>query len=867
MKGAEKKMSRKYRLLALLILSVLLVLNLFPLNSTYGDPGDTRDTATKSELDADGKAKLSSNEPKDVEEGFRKAAENSHLELYVDDSTAEIAVRQKRTGEMWYSNPLERKTNSSLSVDNVQKLSSQLSFQYYNDKGQIVTKDSYYDSVTHQQYEIVPIDGGVRIVYQFGDLSKTIDEAIPKRISKERFESLILDKMPDDATRRDFKKRFRYIEEEGVYERRDTGTSFLPEVVKKYDNILQSIGYTAEELAYDHAENQIEATAAAEKEVFVIPIEYRLDQDNLVVKVPMNEVSHPSKLKIQSISLLKYFGAADQHAQGYMLVPDGSGALIHLNNGKLSSAAYQSRVYGDDRARQLKENMNRSEVTRLPVFGLKQGNHAFFAIIENGDAIAGIEADIAGKVLPYNYVGANFTTLPKDELTISGGWNSNTVAIFPTQMVLDDLVIRYAFLNDEAASYAGMAGYYRNYLVQRYGMTKLEGGGETPFYLELAGAVTKRKSFLGIPYSSIEPLTTYEQAQTIVNQLQQSGVNQIQLRYTGWFNGGYQHSIPTKVKPEQVLGSTKQLRAFAAGLQEQEVGFYPDAALTNVYRNTWGFSPSSDAARFINKKPAKLYPYNPATFQVDKEKSAYYALSPAKLPGIVDAFLGSFGKLELSGGGISLRDLGDELNSDFRDSATVHRQQSKEITEQQLSRIRQELGKPMVIGGNAYALPYAGHILEAPMRSSGFDITDESIPFYQMVLHGYADYAGKPANLSGNQDLRLYLLKCLETGSNAYFSWFYAPASTVKDTEFDWMYSSHYETWLSEAAAMYKELNEALAGVRDQIIIDHSKLAEGVYATVYENGQRVVVNYNAEPYTENGLTVNGYSYAIGGGTR
>ena len=51
---------------------------------------------------------------------------------------------------------------------------------------------------------------------------------------------------------------------------------------------------------------------------------------------------------VNSISLLSFFGAAGQEREGSMFVPDGSGALIHFNNGKTNirpiSSSYTDRI-------------------------------------------------------------------------------------------------------------------------------------------------------------------------------------------------------------------------------------------------------------------------------------------------------------------------------------------------------------------------------------------------------------------------------------------------------------------------------------------------------------------------------------------
>ena len=59
---------------------------------------------------------------------------------------------------------------------------------------------------------------------------------------------------------------------------------------------------------------------------------------------------------------------------------------------------------------------------------------------------------------------------------------------------------------------------------------------------------------------------------------------------------------------------------------------------------------------------------------------------------------------------------------------------------------------------NTYALVHADHVLNVPLSSSGFVIADQSP--YQMVIHGYINYAGEPINYT--VDSQETLLKILE---------------------------------------------------------------------------------------------------------
>ena len=68
---------------------------------------------------------------------------------------------------------------------------------------------------------------------------------------------------------------------------------------------------------------------------------------------------------------------------------------------------------------------------QLPVFGMKCGDGAFLAVIEEGDAVASIVVKTAGRVNPVDTVYARFNVMPVGavQLAVSsrgGGANINT---------------------------------------------------------------------------------------------------------------------------------------------------------------------------------------------------------------------------------------------------------------------------------------------------------------------------------------------------------------------------------------------------------------------------------------------------------
>ena len=158
-----------------------------------------------------------------------------------------------------------------------------------------------------------------------------------------------------------------------------------------------------------------------------------------------------------------------------------------------------------------------------------------------------------------------------------------------------------------------------------------------------------------------------------------------------------------------------------------------------------------------------------------------------------------------------------------------------------------------------------------PQGSSDFISEAESIPFLQMVLHGYVSYSGEAFNVSG--DYETEILKAVETGSNPSFRWMYEANTVFDNTPLAYkFYSVTYTDTFDRAVEIYKELNEAMKDVVNQPITNHEKVTavdaengktvSGVYATTYGNNVRTFfVNYNSFDVTlEDGTVVPAKDY-------
>lgn len=814
-------------------------------------------------------------ETKPAIEFMKMVAENENLALYINEETTEIAVKDKVTNVAWYSNPEFRNSDSRAASLNKDKLSSQISISYFTSTAQQKFMNNYTDSIKYGQFDIEAIENGVRVNYRIGKEEQIY--VLPTVISQTRMEEKILSKI-EETKRRSFIRNYRTFSLENAkndeqrselllqYPSLENGDLYvlvdnIRDFLKKdLEELVVSTGYTLEDMNDDHLTNNV-PVLEANLEIFKIPLEYTLDGDNLVATIPTQDIEYNHDIyPINKLQLLEFFGAAGEDEEGYILVPDGSGSLIYLNNNKLGSEAYAIDVYGSDRSIPLTERTSLIEQSYLPVFGMKRGDNAFFSIIESGSALARIWADISGRQNSYNTAYSEYTLIPTDQLDIGDYSGNSTIMVFQPRIFKSDIKVRYSFLYGDNANYSGMAEYYRQYLVKQYGLTRIKPKESVPFYLEVIGAINRVRSILGIPVTTTQSLTSYEEAIDIMKLLTDGNVKNIVLKFTGWANGGVDHTVPSKVKLISKLGGSTGFKKLQTYLDEKGFEFFPEFALMYAYKDTLfdGFTPRIHASRYITKLVATVFKFNLTTNMEDMSRGAFYVISPSRIPAIINGMMKGLSKLSIRG--VALRDAAVDVNSDFRENQLVDRQEAVDIVASELKKMQDSGLSILVDGGNEYSLPFVDHVLNISEKSNQFHITDESIPFIQMVIRGYIDYAGKPINMS--PDYRQAFLKSIETGSGIYFSFMYEENSVVKQTFYDHYYSNDYSVWLDEALDFYQQANTALGDVQGQTIVNHQKMKDNVFKTTFENGKEIVVNYNREPVTIDDNTIEALDFKV-----
>jgi len=795
--------------------------------------------------------------------GMELAAENDTLKLYADLETAAVAVVDKRNGQITYSNPLDADDDPIASGTNKNYLKSQLILDYFNTSRTEGTFDSFSYCTSRGQLEVEAIKDGIRFIYTLGDLESATG-IVPQYISRATLDR-VLAALDDEGVKFVEKK---YVESEvgEDYLELLSGAMKGASQIRKLNNYFEAAGFTNEDYITEMENSGVEGAVPIS---FVVPLEYRLNADAVDVSIPMSAVQENGGGSIFRIQLLRYFGAAGTEENGYMLVPNGSGSLINFNNGKTTSEIYSEYVYGIDKLAAEYTVRENTEDVKLALYGIFRDNSSILATIEDGASFANISASVAGKIHNYNYVYPSFVLRGNDKLSMFGTTgNEADIPIVEKNFYDANLTVKYTMLTDDNAGYAGAANYYRERLVNEGVLSAKEDQEEDiRFYYDVLGGVMMNKFFLGTRYQGMYAMTTFDQAADISSDLAESGVTNQVMNFQGWMNRGYYHDVVDKIKVPGALGGKNDLENLNQTVANNGGTLYTDVAFQKVSEISKRYSEGNETSRYYGGGYiANFGLVNPATLRQTSglgwAENIYYLISPKFLVRYVDQFTDRIGKYDVDG--ISLRDLGDTLHSDKKRTNIITREEALDVVVASLAQLEATDKKIMISDGNDYAFAYADDIINAPISDNDYYIVDETVPFYEMLIHGYIDYSGSAINLSDTYDGSDIILGLIEAGASPHFMFTYQSSSEIKDTGLNRFYSTQYDNWKGDAIGIYNEVNEALKHVKDAAIVNHEILKNDMRVITYSNGTKIYVNKGTADQTVDGVKVPAKSYRIGG---
>lgn len=611
----------------------------------------------------------------------------------------------------------------------------------------------------------------------------------------------------------------------------------------------ESITTDQSEVEIQKNENGFSAKVKFSESKITVGFEVKLDGEELVVHVPQAQVEDGLKNKIVSLDVYPFLGATkNDEVQGYMFVPDGSGALIRYQDSSKNKATapYIGNVYGTDLG--FAPTLGTTEIQApeqiyAPIYGIVHGEkqQGLSAIIESGSEYSQIQAYPAGLSTEFNILFSRFTY--RQQYFQPTSKDMTGVNVYQTEMNEFDATLRYSFHENDTASYVGFAKEYQEYLLAHNMLTQ-KTASEVDMRIEFLGAERKE----GLIFSSVLPLTTFEQAQEIIQDLYSEDVKNLDVAYRGYTKGGLSGTNPQHFPLERKVGTKAELEQLQMLLDENgsEFGMYLDFVLADS--EVKNYSGTKDVAKAANTATIAQTKFDYTNLYLTASKTQENGLKALE-------------KLnELGIDTVSLPNIGTNSFTDSNTNQAVTRTETISAYQELLNSYHEQEIQTGLYRPTANNFIYADEIYDTPMNSSQYLYFTDTVPFLQIVLKGYIDYYAPFSNFSA--DLTDETLRMIEYGAFPAFYLTAEPTSLLKKTGSQDVYSAEYTLWKEEIIRQYDIIQKALTGVQGETIEDRVVVEPGVVKVIYSNDQHIYVNYTTQQKNIDGIEIPAKDFAV-----
>ena len=610
-----------------------------------------------------------------------------------------------------------------------------------------------------------------------------------------------------------------------------------------------------------------------------IAIEYSLNENGLGVLIPGNSVktntnANGEPYEVTNIDVLPYFTSVSraENADGYAVIPDGSGAILEFDNDKANYPSYSKRIYSSDVTFTSYTLTASTTDILLPmyayVFTGDVNHNAKAMVVEalDGAAQVTLKADTSNRGKnTFNYAYYNIIYRESQRIVIgTSKFNRNATTQYTKNAVTCDYSFNYMCLdtNKYEANYTGVAKFYRELLIERSkdeaGNAALSTANDTTknvvIDLTVLGSYSFHDNFLGVGYTNYDSLTTTEQLNAMINEVlaidELNNRMSLNVYYMGWREEGLKDVSFETIKVSKEIGGKKKLLD-AIKNSKSNVTIYPYLEFVEYQEYQKSFGKNHYTARDVGGSYSIKYPYELNSNVFNKKQDAIMALSPAYYTAFASTLAKNYSKT-LGVDTIALNGLGSTLSGNYRKNKEVFKVNA--VIEQLKSfEILKDSGvnKFAVESPYAYAFEYVSSAYNVPYQSTQYEILDYTVPFYQLVVNGLFDYTGESINANIEKGIAEQLMRCIETGSNLAFTFTYDDSAELIQTNYNTYYYTYYSRWLQDVENCYNQL-EGL-GIYDCELTAHERLDNNVYRVTYTNETgkvvKIILNYQRTTWT------------------
>lgn len=584
-------------------------------------------------------------------------------------------------------------------------------------------------------------------------------------------------------------------------------------------------------------------------------VNVELAGSDLKVTIPQDRiVETQEKYTVATFSLFPFLGASYMgEDDGYMLIPDGQGALINLedNEGRFSQP-FEAPVYGakigvNDQVYSMYSVG--TEPVIMPVFGIARSNDqiGFLGVIEEGDEAARIRAYPNGVRLKYDWVSAVYEyryvyTQMMGNSAGAGGIDART----ETRRNFD-IVQHFLLLDGEDATYAGMAVAYRDYLEEKGFFASAE---MDDFDVELDMLCLEKENYVLGKQDVV--MTSFEDVAVMLSELRDEGVGAMNVVLRGWQEGGLSGAMPTdNYAPAGSLGGSGGLKSLIDRAASRKVPVYLEADFLSMNQET---HPVLSYSAF---KKITSATWSRPTFGMVYDTLRY--VTPSKTLELSQHVVEQMAKNGVEG--IALTGITSLMTDYFEDQ---HYRDSIEMASVygQVADTARKSMHSRLSGANAYLWPYASSLSDMPVTGSDYVYVDSEVPFLSMALSGkmpvYAEYVNFQANSNR------FFLRLVEQGTRPCFLLTMEDPIELSNSNSANVYSSRYELYKQMIVDWYKELSALHEKVAGASIVNHEMDGSLTHVT-WSNGVEVYLNFGDAEADVDGVPVPAMDYVVKGG--
>ena len=354
----------------------------------------------------------------------------------------------------------------------------------------------------------------------------------------------------------------------------------------------------------------------------------------------------------------------------------------------------------------------------------------------------------------------------------------------------------------------------------------------------------------------------YKEVEDIARSYQKNGIGPSEFCLVGWNYGGHDGAFPQLFPVCSAVGTEDEIRHAADVLNE--CGYklnlhdnYYDA-YTLAENFDFGDVCTDDAPEHMPVHGGGLLgggrAYRICGKQAIKYEEANLKMVKERFPNLSGAYFIDVASLICS-----------HRCADPRHPET--RSENAESNKTLLRNLQKQYGVSMSEGGRDWSLPELDRTYMLANKSGNekvYDYTDEAVPLYQMVYHGYVIYNILRAGINCWPGTSDYLLNITTGGiPMVYYHHLFNPAwgaSNGCKIDLDTTPEA-----IAADAPLIKRVSDDIARVADLAglcICDFIKHGETITETVFENGASILTNYGDAPVEIKGVKIDAMDFAV-----